>query len=183
MSCKCPINYLPFPTNFASRGKKVYRRFDDSQEEEEVIDDEDLGLLEHLEDGGAKVKPLKTLTRKSIKPTRLFQTEQQKLARDLAREDEAVTDIEDDASPPTSGEHVTQHVDKDSSKEVNGKASSNGIEKPARASPFDAWRRVKGGSRTGSASKGQKRSAAEAMGEEDISAPVTSNMRQKRARA
>ena len=83
-----------------SRGKKVYRRFadDDEAEEEEVIDEQDIGLLGQTSAEGEHRRPIRTLTRKSIKPTRLFQTEEQKAAREREKEEEAMTDLEDEAS-------------------------------------------------------------------------------------
>jgi hypothetical protein len=81
-----------------SRGKKVFRRFDDGSEEEETtIDPDDLGLLEHTTNGAEAVKLLKPLTRKSIQPIRLFQTEEQKRLREAEKaEEETVTDIEEE---------------------------------------------------------------------------------------
>jgi hypothetical protein len=83
---------------YVFRGKKVYRRFaDDDEEDEEEIDERDLGLLSPATLEGQPRKPMKTLTRKSIKPTRLFQqSETEKAAREREREEEeALTDRED----------------------------------------------------------------------------------------
>ena len=54
---------------------------DDEEDEQEEIDSDDLGLLEHSPE--SNVKSLKPLTRRSIKPKRLFQTEAQKKAREV----------------------------------------------------------------------------------------------------
>lgn len=83
----------------------MFKRFDDGSEEEEItIDPNDLGLLEHPETTAEALKLLRPLTRKSIKPTRLFQTEEQKRAREAEKAEEEVTDIEDhgiDVGEPT----------------------------------------------------------------------------------
>jgi len=171
----------------SSRGKKVYRRFDDAGDEEEEIDPEDLGLLEHTSDR-SKIKPLKTLTRRSIKPTRLFQTEEQKRARELEKEEEALTDIEDKedeqdglfaeasqsntetvyAKPARSLRSTTQAVHLTSDDTGTESTSSKSTNK--KGSPFDSWPRVKTGIRSTTATpKGRKRSAAE-VGADDIEA-------------
>jgi hypothetical protein len=154
----------------SSRGKKLYRKFEDASEEEEEIDAEDLGLLERSGDLSS-IAPLKTLTRKSIKPTRLFQTEEQKRIREAEKEEEALTDIEEQAShdapqldspptptrvaesqtsrtPPPTGRALRstgrkEPADIDS---VNVSAVEKGkAKKPKRVSPFDSWKRVKAG--------------------------------------
>ncbi|RMZ80956.1 hypothetical protein DV738_g2360, partial [Chaetothyriales sp. CBS 135597] len=105
------------------RGKKVYRRFNDAFEEEEEIDDLDLGLLEHTDEASRRTRPLKTLTRKSIKPT---------------------------------------------------PAASARLDAKAKISPFDAWPRVKPGTRSVSTAK--KRSANEAeLSDDDNDDPVRQN--------
>jgi hypothetical protein len=77
----------------------VYKRFDDGSEEEETtLDASDLGLLEQTGTGTEALNLITPLTRKSIKPTRLFQTEAQKRAREAEKAEEEVTDIEDDPS-------------------------------------------------------------------------------------
>lgn len=146
------------------RGKKVYRRFDDAGEEEEVIDPEELGLLEREANGHEIVRPLKTLTRKSIKPRRLFQddTSAQALPDHQASQsdEEAETEIEDDQAAedlePPSPSRATRS-------RTRGVSNSGGSKK---VSPFDAWPRLKSGARSGTsvpASKGRKRTAAEAL--------------------
>ena len=182
-SCK----FLPYQSShcatadIASRGKKVYRRFEDDEEEEE-IDTEDLGLLEHTRNGTAVVKPMKTLTRKSIRPTRLFQTEEQKTARELEKEEEAATEIEDNEEIDTTNNGDIR-VDADTGNAQTteqtphklSKSSPEVEETPAaqatttkRKSPFDSWKRVKKGSGKNEeerAGKSRKRSAAEALDE------------------
>lgn len=157
-----------------SRGKKVYRRFDDTGEEEEEIDAEDLGLLEHADDGGSRLRPMKTLTRKSIKPTRLFQSETQKRDRQREKEEEAVTDVEDEAAPVAESSAAAA-----SSSKAN---ISSKLDKPRTASPFDTWARVKGPGRSSSTSKGQKRTASEALDDTPAVATVeTAKTRRMRA--
>src|SRR2546423_9316624 len=167
-SCKHSINtyavYSELTAN--SRGKKFYRRFDDASEDEEEIDAEDLALLER--DGVlSPVAPLKTLTRKSIKPTRLFQTEEQKYAREAEKEEEALTDIEEPpsgsanrvaspstptkvaasespATPPPTGRALRSTAKKEAT-DANVVVEKNKAKKPKKASPFDSWKRVKSG--------------------------------------
>jgi hypothetical protein len=112
------------------------------------------------------------LTRKSIKPTRLFQSELDKRAKSREREEEAATDVEEE----TAAESVAE-----SSNHVNGAAPKGSftakveeMEKSRKSSPFDAWPRVKGSSRPSSASKGQKRSAAEALDVPDTTGSIDS---------
>jgi hypothetical protein len=116
----------------------------------------------------ASIAPLKTLTRRSIKPTRLFQTEEQKRAREAEKEEEALTDIEEQpgrdaallispstptkaaesatpATPPPTGRTLRSTSKKDLGNDdlVNVSAVDNKAKKPKRASPFDSWKRVK----------------------------------------
>ena len=145
--------------------------FDDDDDEEEEIESEDLGLLEHSGGGVIAVKPLKTLTRKSIKPTRLFQTVEQKRAREAEKEEEAVTDIEDEAnsevaepilpstpskhvrgdtpvSPPLTGRALRSTSKKDAVDVIAANAAAlerTKVKKPKNPSPFDSWKRVKAG--------------------------------------
>ena len=145
-------------------------KFDDAEDEEESeIDTEDLGLLDHNGDDAA-VEPLKPLTRKSIKPTRLFQSEEQKRTREAEKEEEALTDIEEQAStdvaqlvspstpakkteksatPPPTGRALRSATKKEFVDVNEGLASAlehNKAKKPKRSSPFDSWKRVKAGS-------------------------------------
>jgi hypothetical protein len=165
-----------------SRGKKVFRRFDDSHEEEEIIDEEDLGLLELAEDGTARMKPLKTMTRKSVKPKRLFQTEQQKLLREQAQQEEALTDIEEGDACAELETHTHGNTSQTDASVTRQGTRSNNVKTRSKTSPFDSWPRIKGGSRSCSASTGQKRSASEAIGEEGDVVATTSNTKQKRTR-
>ena len=117
----------------------------------------------------ASVAPLKTLTRRSIKPTRLFQTEEQKRTREAEKEEEALTDIEEQqlgrdatllispstptkiaesetpATPPPTGRTLRSTSKKDlgNTDLVSVSALENKAKKPKRASPFDSWKRVK----------------------------------------
>ncbi len=141
----------------------MYRRFDDRGEEEEEIDVDDLGLLGHAEDGTTRLKPLKTLTRKTIKPTRLFQTETQKRMREREREEEALTDVED--APDV----VAATAESSAKPSSNVSAKLEAVDNTRKASPFDSWRRVKGSARHSSTSKGQKRTSSEAF---EVSTPV-----------
>lgn len=170
-----------------SRGRKIYRKFDSDIEDEE-IDSEDLGLLEHSRGPVPDVKSLRTLTRKSIKPTRLFQTELEKRTHEAEKEEEAPTDIEDDSDnskqpievidliTPKDGSEVTKPSTSaapakkqpghstltkghlDSDSDVSQGTSNS---KNKKASPFDTWKRVKRGTATepSTASKGKKRAA------------------------
>ena len=146
----------------------MYRRFDDGSEDEEEIDTADLGLLERNGDPSSIV-PLKTLSRKSIKPTRLFQTEEQKRTREAEKEEEALTDIEEHpdatqlaspstpakvaesetpATPPPTGRALrsTARIETTDADHVDlVVVEKSKLKKPKRASPFDSWKRVKVG--------------------------------------
>lgn len=173
---------------FLSRGRKVYRRFDDEDDEEEEIDSDDLGLLEQSPE--TNVKTLKPLTRRSIKPKRLFQTEAQKKAREVQAEEEALTDIEDSASQTAEVEEsspVSPSLETGRSLRSNGKTRlfSSGVElndtdthpttTTNKTSPFDTWPRMKsgGGSATGP-QKGRKRAAGDALGDSATVGPIES---------
>lgn len=167
-----------------SRGKKVYRRFDDGEDEEEEIDADDLGLLEHSPTS-SHTKPLKTLTRRSIRPTRLFQSEEQKQTRELEKEEEALTDIDDttitmngdlsagEGASNTNGDDPTpktgrslRSAAKTSAYLSDGGDNETGVRSTKKVSPFDSWPRVKRGMRFAtSTSKGKKRVANEAIDE------------------
>lgn len=131
-----------------------------------MIDPEELGLLTRREDGAEIVKPLKTLTRKTIKPKRLFQPEPELLQSD----EEAETEIEDNhqqalerTDPEEEQPSPSRATRSGATKEVSG--SSTGT-KRKRGSPFDTWQRLKSGSRASDAipaTKGRKRTAAEAL--------------------
>ena len=145
---------------FDSRGKKVYRKFDDHGDIEEDIDVDELGLLQHVEGGSEIAKPIKSLTRKSIRPKRLFQ-------QDAAGDEEAPTDIEEvedlphedqtapltpmkvvttPASPPTTGRSLRSSKRKgiDEEEAANERVEQVKTNHAARtSSPFDAWRKKK----------------------------------------
>lgn len=179
-----------------SRGKKVYRRFNDIGDDEEEIDEEDLGLLEHTSNGTTDVKPLKTLTRRSVRPKRLFQTEAQKRAREQEKEEEAATDIEDlgdgaEGGPSTSVSHASEsnlgrglrskkHAPPSSEQDSPEGQSSRHSHK---GSPFDSWPRRKPGSRaTVGSQKGKKRAANEVTDVDDRDAVVEPQVETKKAR-
>jgi hypothetical protein len=168
-----------------SRGRKVYRRFEDESEEEEVIEDaDDLGLLEHNTHGKVNTSPMKTLSRRSIKPKRLFESETQKRAREAEKEEEAMTDIEVDANvdakaangtlPSKTANATTRskssrilrssrggHLTSD---ESESDKEEPGARQGHKASPFDSWPRVRSG-RSGGLSKGKKRDASDLLDE------------------
>ena len=156
----------------------MYRRFNDAEEEdEEEIDAEDLGLLEHVENGEMTVKPLKTLSRKSIKPTRLFQKEKQKLACEREQEEEAPTDVDEAAAGPS-------NVNIDESAQPFVPSVEAGVDKPKKTSPFDTWPRVKAGSKAASSlAKTPKRKASDAMLDDSDSRRVSDTPRTRKARA
>ena len=143
-----------------------------------------MGLLERNRDF-ASAAPLKTLTRKSIKPTRLFQTEAQKRTREAEKDEEALTDIEvqsnsaqlaspstptkvpgseTPATPPPTGRALRSTSKKQTTDAdlvgVDAVAKSK-AKKPKRASPFDSWKRMKAGATAVAAdlSKSRKRGA------------------------
>ena len=180
---------------FNSRGKKIFRAFD-SDEEDEELDPSDLGLTESAENGVHASEPLRTLTRKSIKPTRLFQTEEQKRSREAEKEEEALTDIEDNSKDNEQIEVVDLITPKETStvrhdpvpaikgpgkpllskiakghleSDSDGSQSTNNS-KSKKASPFDSWKRVKQGTvhKSPGASKGKKR-VAETLSDDEAS--------------
>jgi hypothetical protein len=119
----------------------------------------------------SSIAPLKTLTRKSIKPTRLFQTAEQKRTREAEKEEEALTDIEEQpstdatqlvspstptkvaelltpATPPPTGRALRSTAKKepaDADLVSVSAVEKNKAKKPKRVSPFDSWKRVKAG--------------------------------------
>ncbi|KAK5936941.1 hypothetical protein PMZ80_010879 [Knufia obscura] len=150
---------------YVFRGKKVYRRFDDAGEEEEVIDPEELGLLEREVNGRDLVRPLKTLTRKSIKPRRLFQDEPsaQRVPQQASQSDEEAETEIDDNHPAENDEQELPSPSRATRSRTRDVSNSAGSKK---RSPFDAWPRLKSGARSSGsvpASKGRKRTAAEAL--------------------
>lgn len=157
MSCKwSEAHFQHIVLTLCSRGKKVYRRFDDQgEDEEEEIDEDDLGLLSRTPGGSERLRPMRTLTRKSIKPTRLFQTEEQKAAREREKEEEAMTDVEEHSSTDSSSV-------KPQTKTVKGSKSAKEPGNEKKTSPFDQWSRARK-SQDGSTSKAAKRSASDAF--------------------
>jgi len=178
-----------------SRGKKLFKKFGDEGEEEEEIDAEDLGLLQDRGADTLDIKPLRPLTRRSVKPTRLFQTEEQKRAREAEKEEEAITDIEDNAraevnnlkspSTPTKPGLVEVPVSPPSTRralrstarkgqdEINFNESAppmanHQAKKRTKISPFDNWKRLKAGT-TARETKTRKR-ASEAVEYEETGA-------------
>lgn len=171
--------------SITSRGKKVFRRFDDGDDDEEELEPHDLGLLEHTPTRSS-VKPMKTLTRRSIKPTRLFQTEAQKYAHVLEKEEEALTDIEGNSDVDVTGSPARGREDAilpasktsrslRSTKKVNpaglDEAHPHDVgvrqsKKSSKASPFDSWRRVKAAVHPAeTTARSRKRAANEAVEE------------------
>ena len=131
-----------------------------------MIDPEELGLLSRQANGHEIVKPLKTLTRKSIKPRRLFQDERSAEPLPTQSDEEAETELEDHL---LANDHDHEDEDEQSSpfratRSRTREVSNSGGSK--KASPFDTWPRLKSGTRTSGsvpASKGRKRTAAEAL--------------------
>lgn len=130
-----------------------------------MIDPEELGLLEREVNGRDLVRPLKTLTRKSIKPRRLFQDEPsaQRVPQQASQSDEeAETEIEDN-HPAENDEQELPSPSRATRSRTRDVSNSAGSKK---RSPFDAWPRLKSGARSSGsvpASKGRKRTAAEAL--------------------
>lgn len=110
----------------------------------------------------------------------MFETEQQKLTRELEKEEEVTTEVEDDDAPEVID--VPLLLDEKPSPEKQPRSGSKIIVSQAESiapsassapksakrkvnSPFDSWKRVKAGS-SGSndpLSRGKKRAAAEAL--------------------
>ena len=82
-----------------SRGKKIFRKFDDDREDEETqVNLFDSDEWHDSEIDGESSPPLRPFTRSSIKPRLLFPTEEQRRAREAQAEiadEEAITDIEE----------------------------------------------------------------------------------------
>lgn len=101
----CESEPFVLPGRFAltyaisSRGKKIFRRFDDNREDEEAhVNLFDSDEWHDSEIDGESTPPLRPFTRSSIKPRLLFPTEEQRRARETQAEfadEEAVTDIEE----------------------------------------------------------------------------------------
>ncbi|ERF77107.1 hypothetical protein EPUS_08674 [Endocarpon pusillum Z07020] len=182
---------------YVFRGKKVFKRFDDGSEEEETtVDPNDLGLLEHSSADADTLKLLKPMTRKSIRPTRLFQTEEQKRAREAEKAEEEVTDIDEEPSvgaaessastqAPSTNKRQSRRTTATSSTETPKEHTPNDTEHPKaegtgdgessvvgktkttkRGSPFDSWKRVKPGSSASTVAAGKGRKRTSSAMEE-----------------
>lgn len=112
---------------------------------------------------------MRTLTRKSIKPKRLFESAEDKAKRELEKEEEALTDVDE--------REFEDEVSAVTHKSV--KITGSTIEK--KTSPFDKWPRLKKGSREGSATKATKRSAAEALNGSPADTEIKTSKRKVRA--
>ncbi|AEO58986.1 hypothetical protein MYCTH_2134725 [Thermothelomyces thermophilus ATCC 42464] len=159
------------------RGKKQFRKFTDMDERStrEGLDEGDGGLESAVE------SPTKRhFTRSSIKPRLLFPTDKSDEPAKVANEDEeAATDIEEHVlagleadKPETPGDMIDEAPATPAapryapaSPPTTARTTRSGTKKaaeltpkppkpPAKRSPFDSWRRVKGGSQT----TGHKRS-------------------------
>lgn len=98
---------------------------------------------------------MRTLTRKSVKPTRLFQTEQQKAIREREQQEEALTDVEEHSSTDSS---VTKSI----TRKMTASKTSKGPSNEKKTSPFDQWGRARK-SQDGATSGPRKRSASDAI--------------------
>lgn len=91
---RCTLTY-----GTSSRGKKIFRKFDDDREDEEAqVNLFDSDEWHDSEIDGESTPPLRPFTRSSIKPRLLFPTEEQRRAREAQAEiadEEAITDIEE----------------------------------------------------------------------------------------
>ncbi|KAK4103332.1 hypothetical protein N658DRAFT_468029 [Parathielavia hyrcaniae] len=157
------------------RGKKQFRKFAEMEEpsNREGVDEGEGGLA-----GAVESRTKRHFTRSSIQPRLLFPTGNPDESHDVDEDEEAVTDIEDHvlagmeadkpetpvelideapgtpeaprhapASPPT-----TARTTRFGSKKTGDPPAK--AQQPAKRSPFDSWRRVKGGAQ----STGHKRS-------------------------
>lgn len=120
-------SYIPIYTkteaNFlSSRGKKIFRKFDEDFEDQDEYDDE--GLLAGRSDAEDMSSSARPLTRASIKPRLLFPTAEQRQAREqksVVTDEEATTDIEEHAD----ADEVVEAPAKESGNEVgNGVTES-----------------------------------------------------------
>ena len=133
-------------------------------------------LLEHSPE--SRAKSLRTLTRRSIKPKRLFQSAAQKKTREVQEEEEALTDIEESTgqnedarvSGPDSPTANTGRSLRSTAKVLPDEFESNspGGTSVKKTSPFDAWPRLKaGGSSTAAGHRGRKRGAPDVADDTD----------------
>ncbi|KAK4119314.1 hypothetical protein N657DRAFT_650278 [Parathielavia appendiculata] len=150
------------------RGKKQFRKFAETEEpsNREGLDEGDGGLA-----GAVESRTKRHFTRSSVQPRLLFPTATSDESNDVNEDEEAATDIEDHvlaameadkpetpidlvdeapgtpeaprhgpASPPT-----TARTTRFRSKKTGDPAKA---QQPAKRSPFDSWRRVKGGAQS-----------------------------------
>ena len=129
----------------------MFRRFNDAGDDEEEFEVDEPGLLSYSNDSVQRTRPMRTLTRKSIKPKRLFESEEDRLARLKGKEEEIATDIDDRASEEEISTATASH------KHVKGSIKSG----DKKTSPFDKWPRLKKGGRGASSEKSTKKSAYE----------------------
>lgn len=188
----------------------MFKRFDDGSEEEETtIDPTDLGFLEHTEGGAEALRLVKPLTRRSVKPTRLFQTEEQRKAREAEKAEEEVTDIEEEPStgiaehrvsasnlsssgmpsPRTTAKRHAQTPNGQTLSEIKeggtggtgeGESPAVGkVKKPKGASPFDSWKRVKAGVPASIAGSSKGRKRTSSALEDDEQSSVGRRLRNR----
>lgn len=102
-------------TNYCSRGKKFFRKFDDEAEDE--ADDNDLGLFASRPDllDSSAVSDTRRLTRSSIKPRVLFPGRNDDNKEDIPSEtdEEAATDVEDNGVSKDTNEADDMEVQQD----------------------------------------------------------------------
>ncbi|KAL9112113.1 MAG: hypothetical protein Q9227_003490 [Pyrenula ochraceoflavens] len=171
---------------YVFRGKKIVKKLPEESEESEETDLAGLDITQtfNSSDAPAPLRKVRPLTRRSIKPTRLFQTEKRIRDEKAAKEDEIVTDLEEDLSdtlvkaPEDKGNEdgattsaSTRTSPRSKSKKTHAveedceKTSKAARQPKQEASPFDSWKRVK--SSHSAPSKGKKRDSDHfASGEE-----------------
>lgn len=188
----------------------MYKRFGDGLEEEETtVDPDDLGLLEHTVASAEAVKLLKPVTRSSIKPTRLFQTEEQKQIREAEKAEEEVTDIEEEPSTDIAASAVPAPVLSTTGRQTRRTTAMKNVHTPdghaigasnddeadvvgggvspamgkvkasKRSSPFDSWKRVKSGASALTTGTGKGRKRASSTLEEGEQATVGKKLRNR----
>ncbi|KAL9618282.1 MAG: hypothetical protein Q9160_006993 [Pyrenula sp. 1 TL-2023] len=175
---------------YVFRGRKIYRKFNEEDDAEEAaespIDVSDLELLGQSTDPKrphpTRMRNIRPLTRQSVKPTRLFQSEKKARERAAKKEDEISTDVEEDASSSSTATPDTPIVRLETEavnplspgrtlrsdtlikapvESDDEKPSEVSKKKGKKSSPFDSWKRVKKGSGETTA-KGKKRDLDEA---------------------
>lgn len=143
----------------------MFRRFDDAGDEEETIDTADLGLLSRSSHQTTQVRGLRTMTRKSIKPQKLFQNElaaKSPAQTQQLADEEAETEIEDNDHEHTAGEE--EALTRTPRKKTRPKTIAEQSAKKRTSSPFDSWPRLKSGSASASAGAGGSARATRASG-------------------